>query len=132
MQSRRYMNNLFYGYGSNIISAPVAPFISAKRHLLSEDVVKLQEFQQRKQAVAHQVSGSKSHYLEVFNRKLKKNELILKDGLKLLLHLCQSAEDMVIARGAIYRYGSHIMVLYYLRVCLCVLHVRSTDQGPRK
>ncbi|CDQ75428.1 unnamed protein product [Oncorhynchus mykiss] len=44
------------------------------------------------------------HYLEVFNRKLKKNELILKDGLKLLLHLCQSAEDMVTARGAIYRY----------------------------
>ncbi|CAB1318794.1 unnamed protein product, partial [Coregonus sp. 'balchen'] len=40
----------------------------------------------------------------VFNRKLKKNELILKDELKLLLHLCQSAEDMVTARGAIYRY----------------------------
>uniref|UniRef100_A0A4W5PU51 Pentatricopeptide repeat domain 2 n=1 Tax=Hucho hucho TaxID=62062 RepID=A0A4W5PU51_9TELE len=44
------------------------------------------------------------HYLEVFNRKLKKNELILKDELKLLLHLCQSAEDMVTASGAIYRY----------------------------
>ncbi|KAK6316223.1 hypothetical protein J4Q44_G00137470 [Coregonus suidteri] len=78
--------------------------VGAKRHLLSEDVVKLQEFQQRKLAVAHQVSGSKSHYFEVFNRKLKKNELILKDELKLLLHLCQSAEDMVTARGAIYRY----------------------------
>lgn len=49
--------------------------------------------------------------MEVFNRKLKKNELILKDELKLLLHLCQSAEDMVTARGAIYRYGSHSKIL---------------------
>ncbi|XP_023843169.1 pentatricopeptide repeat-containing protein 2, mitochondrial isoform X1 [Salvelinus sp. IW2-2015] len=78
--------------------------VGAKRHLLSEDVVKLQEFQQRKLAVAHQVSGSKSHYFEVFNQKLMKKQLILKDELKLLLHLCQSAEDMVTARGAIYRY----------------------------
>ncbi|XP_023843170.1 pentatricopeptide repeat-containing protein 2, mitochondrial isoform X2 [Salvelinus sp. IW2-2015] len=78
--------------------------MQAKRHLLSEDVVKLQEFQQRKLAVAHQVSGSKSHYFEVFNQKLMKKQLILKDELKLLLHLCQSAEDMVTARGAIYRY----------------------------
>uniref|UniRef100_A0A4W5Q7I4 Pentatricopeptide repeat-containing protein 2, mitochondrial n=1 Tax=Hucho hucho TaxID=62062 RepID=A0A4W5Q7I4_9TELE len=78
--------------------------VGAKRHLLSEDVVKLQDFQQRKLAVAHQVSGSKSHYFEVFNQKLMKKQLILKDELKLLLHLCQSAEDMVTARGAIYRY----------------------------
>ncbi|XP_020321799.1 pentatricopeptide repeat-containing protein 2, mitochondrial isoform X2 [Oncorhynchus nerka] len=78
--------------------------MQAKRHLLSEDVVKLQEFQQRKLAVAHQVSGSKSHYIEVFNQKLMKKQLVLKDELKLLLHLCQSAEDMVTARGAIYRY----------------------------
>lgn len=36
---------------------------SAKRHLLSEDVVKLQDFQQKKIAVAHRVSGSKGmHY----------------------------------------------------------------------
>uniref|UniRef100_A0A673ZVL6 Pentatricopeptide repeat-containing protein 2, mitochondrial n=1 Tax=Salmo trutta TaxID=8032 RepID=A0A673ZVL6_SALTR len=78
--------------------------VGAKRHLLSEDVVKLQEFQQRKLTVALQVSGSKSHYFEVFNHKLMKKQLILKDELKLLLHLCQSAEDMVTARGAIYRY----------------------------
>ncbi|XP_010876564.1 pentatricopeptide repeat-containing protein 2, mitochondrial isoform X2 [Esox lucius] len=76
----------------------------AKRHLLSEDVVKLQEFQRRKLAVAHQVSGSKSDFFEAFNQKLKKNELILKDELKLLLHLCQSAEDMATARCAISRY----------------------------
>ncbi|KAK6305066.1 hypothetical protein J4Q44_G00238460 [Coregonus suidteri] len=91
-------------YRGLIQSDCMACRVGAKRHLLSEDVVKLQEFQQRKLAVAHQVSGSKSHYFEVFNQKLKKKQLILKDELKLLLHLCQSAEDMVTARGAIYRY----------------------------
>ncbi|KAI4887515.1 hypothetical protein NFI96_018948 [Prochilodus magdalenae] len=78
--------------------------VGAKRHLLSEDVVKLQDFQQRKLAVAHQVSGPKSHYFDTVNQKMEKNELILKDELKLLLHLCQSPEDMVTARNAIYRY----------------------------
>uniref|UniRef100_A0A9J8BBU4 Pentatricopeptide repeat domain 2 n=1 Tax=Cyprinus carpio carpio TaxID=630221 RepID=A0A9J8BBU4_CYPCA len=34
-------------------------FLLAKRYLLSEDVVKLQGFQQRKLAVTHQVSKSK-------------------------------------------------------------------------
>ncbi|KAL6463523.1 hypothetical protein MHYP_G00279140 [Metynnis hypsauchen] len=76
----------------------------AKRHLLSEDVVKLQDFQQRKLAVAHQVSGSKSHYFDTLNQKMERNELILKDELKLLLHLCHTPEDMVTARNAIYRY----------------------------
>ncbi|KAJ7988346.1 hypothetical protein DPEC_G00322610 [Dallia pectoralis] len=76
----------------------------AKRHLLSEDVVKLQDFQRRKLVVAHQMSGSKSNFFEAFNKKLKKNELILQDELKMLLHLCQSAEDMDTARCAIYRY----------------------------
>ncbi|XP_036435854.1 pentatricopeptide repeat-containing protein 2, mitochondrial isoform X2 [Colossoma macropomum] len=76
----------------------------AKRHLLSEDVVKLQDFQQRKLAVAHQVSGPKSHYFDTLNQKMERNELILKDELKLLLHLCQTPEDMVTARNAIYRY----------------------------
>ncbi|XP_070845083.1 pentatricopeptide repeat-containing protein 2, mitochondrial [Chaetodon trifascialis] len=78
--------------------------VGAKRHLLSEDVIKLQNFQQRKLAVAHLVSGSKGDYFEVFSQKLQSNELILKDELKLLLHLCQSADHMVIARDAIYRY----------------------------
>ncbi|XP_053195710.1 pentatricopeptide repeat-containing protein 2, mitochondrial [Scomber japonicus] len=76
----------------------------AKRHLLSEDVIKLQDFQQRKLAVAHLVSGSKGNYIELFSEKLQKNELILRDELKLLLHLCQSADDMMIAKDAMYRY----------------------------
>ncbi|XP_045923030.1 pentatricopeptide repeat-containing protein 2, mitochondrial [Micropterus dolomieu] len=78
--------------------------IGAKRHLLSEDVIKLQDFQQRKLAVAHLVTGSQGNYIELFSQKLQRNELILRDELKLLLHLCQSADDMVIARDAIYRY----------------------------
>ncbi|XP_040014331.1 pentatricopeptide repeat-containing protein 2, mitochondrial [Xiphias gladius] len=78
--------------------------VGAKRHLLSEDVIKLQDFQQRKLAVAHLVTGSKGNYIELFSEKLERNELILRDELKLLLHLCQSAEDMLIARDAIYRY----------------------------
>ncbi|XP_026863724.2 pentatricopeptide repeat-containing protein 2, mitochondrial isoform X1 [Electrophorus electricus] len=78
--------------------------IGAKRCLLSEEVVKLHDFQQRKLAMALQVSGSKSDYFDALNKKMEKNEFILKAELKLLLHLCQSAEDMVTARKAIYRY----------------------------
>ncbi|XP_028829465.1 pentatricopeptide repeat-containing protein 2, mitochondrial [Denticeps clupeoides] len=78
--------------------------IGAKRYLLSEDIVKLQDFQQRKLAVAHRLLGVKDEYFECFNQKLQRNELILKDELKQLLHLCQTADDMVTARAAIYRY----------------------------
>lgn len=45
------------------------------------------------------------NYIEQFSQKLQRNEMILRDELKLLLHLCQSADDMVIARDAIYRYS---------------------------
>ncbi|XP_042365345.1 pentatricopeptide repeat-containing protein 2, mitochondrial [Plectropomus leopardus] len=76
----------------------------AKRHLLTEDVIKLQNFQQRKLAVAHLVSGSQVNIIEQFSEKLQRKELILRDELKLLLHLCQSTDDMMIARDAIYRY----------------------------
>lgn len=43
------------------------------------------------------------NYINLFSQKLQRNELILRDDLKLLLHLCQSADDMQIARDAIYR-----------------------------
>lgn len=49
------------------------------------------------------------NYIELFSQKLQRNELILRDELKLLLHLCQSADDMVIARDAIYRYSSSVI-----------------------
>ncbi|XP_030209514.1 pentatricopeptide repeat-containing protein 2, mitochondrial [Gadus morhua] len=78
--------------------------IGPKRNLLSEDVVKLQDFQQRKLSVAHLITGPEGSYVEVFHHKLQRNELILKDELRLLLHLCQSVGDMVTAKDAIYRY----------------------------
>jgi hypothetical protein len=48
---------------------------------------------------------STGSYVEVFHHKLQRNELILKDELRLLLHLCQSVGDMVTAKDAIYRYN---------------------------
>ncbi|XP_054908375.1 pentatricopeptide repeat-containing protein 2, mitochondrial [Poeciliopsis prolifica] len=78
--------------------------IGAKRHLLSEDVIKLEDFQQRKLAVAHLVTGSDGNYIELFRKKMQQNKLILRDDLKLLLHLCQKPDDMLVAREAIYRY----------------------------
>ncbi|KAK3509104.1 hypothetical protein QTP70_020312 [Hemibagrus guttatus] len=46
----------------------------------------------------------KEHFFNALNKKMETNQLILKDELKLLLLLCQSPEDMVTARNAIYRY----------------------------
>nr|XP_061800614.1 pentatricopeptide repeat-containing protein 2, mitochondrial [Nerophis lumbriciformis] len=77
---------------------------AAKRHLLSEDVVKLQDFQRRKLAVAHLITGSDGNFIEMISHKLQRNSLVLQDELKLLLHLCQSEEDVKTARDAIYRY----------------------------
>ncbi len=34
---------------------------------------------------------------------MEKKQLILKDELKILLYLCQSAEDVFMARNAMYR-----------------------------
>ncbi|XP_061589288.1 pentatricopeptide repeat-containing protein 2, mitochondrial [Cololabis saira] len=87
--------------------------IGAKRHLLSEDVIKLQDFQQRKLAVAHLITGSEGNYIELFRQKMQRNELILRDELKLLLHLCQSADDMQVAREAINRYHAENRNLLY-------------------
>ncbi|KAM6975184.1 pentatricopeptide repeat-containing protein 2, mitochondrial [Tautogolabrus adspersus] len=98
---REHSKGLFCGV---LQTGLIGGCIVAKRHLLSEDIIKLQDFQQRKLAVAHLAYGSKGNYFELFNQKLQRNELILRDELKLLLHLCQSADDMVIAKDAIHRY----------------------------
>lgn len=106
----------------------------AKRHLLPEDVVKLQNFQQKKLAVAHLLNGTEGdafllffvasqiqfcpfdtqdkvssctgNFIQLFSQKLQRNELILRDELKLLLHLCQTAEDVAVARDAIHRWST--------------------------
>ncbi|XP_030598780.1 pentatricopeptide repeat-containing protein 2, mitochondrial [Archocentrus centrarchus] len=109
---------LLYGSSKSTFNGALQPgwiegCIGAKRHLLSEDVIRLQDFQQRKLAVAHHVSGSEGNYIELFSQKLQRNELILRDELKLLLHLCQSADDMQIARDAIYRYHAENYNLLY-------------------
>lgn len=78
--------------------------LGAKRHLLSEDVIRLHEFQQRKVAVAHQIYGDKDNYFQTLDKRLQRNELVLKDELKLVLHLCQTPEDVEVAKNAIYRY----------------------------
>lgn len=43
------------------------------------------------------------YYFDSIHQKIEKNELILKEELKILLHLCQSPEDVIMARNAIYR-----------------------------
>ncbi|XP_061911089.1 pentatricopeptide repeat-containing protein 2, mitochondrial [Entelurus aequoreus] len=76
----------------------------ARRYLLSDDIIGLQEFQRKKLEMAHFITTPNGNFLELMARKLRRNDLILKSELKQLLHLCQSAEDMAIARDAIYRY----------------------------
>ncbi|XP_048382999.1 pentatricopeptide repeat-containing protein 2, mitochondrial isoform X2 [Stegostoma tigrinum] len=77
-----------------------------KRYLLSDNVIRLMEFQQKKVAIANQMYVSREQYFNNIEEKLKKNELILKDDLKTLLHLCQTPSDVQVAKDLIYRYHS--------------------------
>ncbi|XP_036062872.1 pentatricopeptide repeat-containing protein 2, mitochondrial isoform X2 [Onychomys torridus] len=78
--------------------------LGAKRYLLTDSIVKLKEFQQKKVAIAYNLPSTKEIYFRTLEEKLTQNKLILKEELKTLLHLCQSREDVELARSVIYRY----------------------------
>ncbi|KAL6043858.1 hypothetical protein STEG23_011814 [Scotinomys teguina] len=76
----------------------------SKRYLLTDSIVKLKEFQQKKVAIAYNLPSTKVIYFRNLEEKLTQNKLILKEELKTLLHLCQSREDVELAKSVIYRY----------------------------
>ncbi|XP_047649425.1 pentatricopeptide repeat-containing protein 2, mitochondrial isoform X1 [Phacochoerus africanus] len=84
--------------------------LGAKRYLLMENIMKLKEFQHKKVAVACNLPGTKGMcflaetYLRNLEEKLTQNKLILKEELRTLLHLCESRDDMELAKNVIYRY----------------------------
>ncbi|XP_058140503.2 pentatricopeptide repeat-containing protein 2, mitochondrial [Dasypus novemcinctus] len=79
------------------------PF-GAKRYLLTDNVVKLKEFQQMKVIAAYNLPGTKETYFQNLEEKLSQNKLILKAELKTLLHLCETQNDLELAKNVIYRY----------------------------
>ncbi|XP_062984702.1 pentatricopeptide repeat-containing protein 2, mitochondrial [Elgaria multicarinata webbii] len=76
----------------------------AQRYLLTDNVVQLQGFQQKKLETGYKISGQKDAYFRTMEEKLTKNRLILKDELKTLLHLCQTKDEVEMAKRVIYRY----------------------------
>ncbi|KAF6126671.1 pentatricopeptide repeat domain 2 [Phyllostomus discolor] len=88
------------GSGSSCCRCP----LGAKRYLLTDNIVKLREFQHKKVAIAHSLPGTKETYLRHLEEKLTQNKLILKEELRTLLHLCESRDDVELAKNVIYRY----------------------------
>ncbi|GAB5566945.1 pentatricopeptide repeat-containing protein 2 [Prionailurus iriomotensis] len=79
------------------------PSRSTKRYLLTDNVVKLKEFQHKKVVIANHLPGTKATYLRNMKEKLAQNKLILKDELKTFLHLCDTRDDVELAKNVIYR-----------------------------
>nr|XP_048297509.1 pentatricopeptide repeat-containing protein 2, mitochondrial-like [Myodes glareolus] len=78
--------------------------LGAKRYLLTDSIMKLKEFQQKKVAIAYNLPSTKAVYFRNLEEKLTQNKLILKEELKTVLHLCQSREDAELVKSVIYRY----------------------------
>ncbi|OCU02377.1 hypothetical protein XELAEV_18008140mg [Xenopus laevis] len=76
----------------------------AKRYLLTDDILKLHEFQKKKLATLYQIYGKKDLYFQMIEEKLQRNGIILRDELKTLLHLCSTQPDVEFAKRVIYRY----------------------------
>nr|XP_033708818.1 pentatricopeptide repeat-containing protein 2, mitochondrial isoform X3 [Tursiops truncatus] len=88
------------GLGSTCSRCP----LGAKRYLLTDNIVKLKDFQHKKVAVACNLPGTKETYLRNLEEKLTQNKLILKEELRTLLHLCECWDDVELAKNVIYRY----------------------------
>ncbi|XP_023585298.1 pentatricopeptide repeat-containing protein 2, mitochondrial isoform X1 [Trichechus manatus latirostris] len=88
------------GSGSSCCRCP----LGAKRYLLTDNVMKLKEFQHRKVAIARNLLGTKETYFKNLEEKLTQHKLILNEELKTLLHLCDSQDDVQLAKNVIYRY----------------------------
>ncbi|KAF6357448.1 pentatricopeptide repeat domain 2 [Rhinolophus ferrumequinum] len=88
------------GSGSPCCRCPVG----AKRYLLTDNIMKLKEFQHKKVAIAHSLPGTKETYLRKLEEKLTQNKLILKEELRTVLHLCESRDDVELVKNVIYRY----------------------------
>ncbi|KAM4869144.1 pentatricopeptide repeat-containing protein 2, mitochondrial isoform X3 [Urocitellus parryii] len=86
--------------GSNCCRCP----LGAKRYLLTDNIMKLKEFQHKKLAIAYNLPDTKETYFRNLEEKLTQNKLILKDELRTLLHLCQTRDDVELAKNVMYRY----------------------------
>ncbi|KAG8130968.1 putative Pentatricopeptide repeat-containing protein, partial [Naja naja] len=78
--------------------------ISAKRYLLTEDILQLRKFQEKKLENEYKIYGQKDEFFRSVEKKLANNTLILRPELINLLYLCQSKNEMELVKRTIYRY----------------------------
>ncbi|PNJ60833.1 PTCD2 isoform 7 [Pongo abelii] len=108
--------------------------LGAKRYLLTDNVVKLKEFQQKKVAIACNLSGTKEMYFRNLKEKLTQNKLILKGELITLLHLCESRDHVELAKNVIYRCFGSIdrdekpkCEVHHRYLCSCFCNLLQTE-----
>ncbi|XP_070599224.1 pentatricopeptide repeat-containing protein 2, mitochondrial [Erythrolamprus reginae] len=79
-------------------------FQGAKRYLLTEDILQLRKFQEKKLENEYKLYGQKDEFFKTVEKKLATNTLILKPELINVLYLCQSKNEMELVKRTIYRY----------------------------